>query len=207
MDTYEIDQALCDEIHPLVRIVEELFHGDGTGSLLAQHFKIAIVFGSERVLDEERTVLFQLLDQINGFNRWKELMDVMEKFRFVSEFRANEFEHFGDHLHVRPNLHNRVRLLAKISFLEVRPSSGQVRSPVISKLDTNVPETAILKALNTVFQFYEILSSGMAVGIHRESAFPPKELVGGHVGSLSLDVPESLIHTPNAVFRNGPLRQ
>ena len=78
-------------------------------------------------------------------------MDVMEKFRFVSEFRANEFAHFGDHLHVRPNLHNRVRLLAKISFLEIRPSSGQLSSPVISKLDTNVLETAILKDLNIVF--------------------------------------------------------
>ena len=77
----------------------------------------------------------------------------MEKFRFVSEFRASEFEHFGDHLHVRPNLHNRVRLPAKIGFLEVRLSFGQVRSPVNSKLDTNVPETTIFEALNAIFQF------------------------------------------------------
>ncbi len=65
----EIDQPLLDQQPPLVRVVEQLAHGDRGGALLPDHAEPFDIFRGQRILQEkqlERLHIFGELDGIDG---------------------------------------------------------------------------------------------------------------------------------------------
>ena len=78
MDADEVDQPLLDEGQVLVLRVEELAHRDRDARLLAQQPEVVVVFGRERILEEEQAIGLERLAQIDPLVEGHALVDVVQ---------------------------------------------------------------------------------------------------------------------------------
>src|SRR5204862_5097560 len=81
----EVDQPILDERQVLVLRVEQLAHRDRNARLLPQQPEMVVVFGRERILEEEQPIRLERLAQVDGLVQRHALVDVVQQLDVVSE--------------------------------------------------------------------------------------------------------------------------
>ena len=93
MHAQEIDQALFDQQPPFVRVVEQLAHGDGRGAQLADVAEPFDIFRGERIFEEEQLERFNIFGKLDGIDRRKALVDIVEQLHLIANAAADVLDH------------------------------------------------------------------------------------------------------------------
>src|SRR5438046_930959 len=87
-----IDEAVFDDIHVLVGVIEEFTHRNGRGALLAQNFEITDILRAKRIFHEEWMILLDFFANIDRVDGIEAFVHVVEQFDFFAEIFAHELE-------------------------------------------------------------------------------------------------------------------
>src|SRR4030095_11061100 len=93
-----------DDVDPLVRVVEELSHGDGRRRLRPELLEVADVLGREGVLEEEQLERLDVLGEADRVDRRQPFMDIVEQLDLVAEVLAEVLEELRDAPAIRRRL-------------------------------------------------------------------------------------------------------
>ena len=88
VDADEVDQPAGDQRQVFLLRVEQLAHRDRHARLLPDEVEVVLLLGRQRVLDEERVVLLQLLAQADRLAGRDPLVDVVQQLDVVAEGRC-----------------------------------------------------------------------------------------------------------------------
>ena len=200
MHADEVDQAILDQRHPLVRAVEQLAHGDRHDRGRAHLAKVIVGFGGQGIFDEEWTVVLEFFEQPNRITRLDAFMHIVQQFDVVAAGVANVLEHFGCGFQVRLRVHERVLRQAEVGVFKVGVP-GELGRAIAAELNANVAKALFDVFSNAVLQLLVVAAARVRVAIHGEAAFPADELIHRHVRALAFDVPKRHVEAAERVVQ------
>ena len=189
----------------LVRSVEQLAHRNRRARLLPQQAEVAVVFGRERVFEEEQAVRLQRLAERDRLDQRHALVDVVQQLDLVAELRAQMLEQLRQHPDVRRRLPDRTRGWSGPMASRGRAGSGTRsrarrrspgpgRRPGRGRGGTRLPCPCARCPRPPGSRARWRGSSS-----RRRAALAAEQLVERHVGALALDVPERDVHAAHRV--------
>ena len=176
----------------------------GIARLLPDQLEVVLLLGRQRVLEEERAVLLQLLAQLHGLAGRDPLVDVVQQLDLVAELRAQVLEQLRHGAGRRGRAPRRswdrsARRTSRLvgSLVEPgavgRPCRGS--PPGRGRAGTPSPSPPG-RSSSTSW-----MSRPLAWAYSRrgEPALAAQQLIDGHVRPLALDVPERHVHAAHRV--------
>src|SRR5262249_35619332 len=124
VDAYEIDQAVLDQRHVFVLRVEQLAHGQRGRGLLPQDFEMFVFLGRERIFEEEEVMILYIFAELQRLRQRHALVNVVQKFDFIAEFRPQMVEQFGDYSDVRRRIPDVLRVCRADGFAGLIAGAG-----------------------------------------------------------------------------------
>lgn len=157
------------------------------GFLLAL-LKVIDLLGRQDILDEKHIDRFQASCQLERTSRAEVFMDIVEQFHLPTDLVPNRTKELGNGVHVkflvkdptgvpclRPTAHTRL---------------NESASTVSSHLYSNMTKTILHPTPYTLSAGLKRRTPTVGVQGNRVTSLTPKELIDGHPGAFSFDIPE-----------------
>src|ERR1035437_4191717 len=110
MNTDVVDQALGNQRDPLMRVVEQLAHGERGRTLLPDHSEISSVLRRESVLEIEELDVLHVLGELYGLDGRKSFVNIVYQLHLIAERLPALFEHVQAGACLRSGFEQRLRV-------------------------------------------------------------------------------------------------
>jgi len=174
-------------------------------ALLADHPQPLGVLGGEQVLQEEQLELLEVLGQLDGLDRGKPGVHVVQELDVLAELLTQLGEHLRHHARVEQRFPRVRRDRVPADRRRPRGLRRAVRRRTGDRhLHADVTVALAQVCADVVLQLLDVTAARVRVDRHRGTGPAAEQLPDGHPGLLALDVPQGFVDAADRVVEHRP---